>query len=293
MRTESEMSDLILGFAREDDRIRAVYMNGSRTNPNARRDLFQDYDIVYTVTATRPFLEDRAWLANFGEVAVMQEPDLGAVFGDVSDHDIRYAFLMQFEDGNRIDLTLQVTDETARTYQTDSLTVPLLDKDGLLPEIPAASDRDYLITKPDAFRFAGCCNEFWWVSPYVAKGLWRGETLYAMEHFDRYVRDMLLLMLTWEAGVRTDFTVSAGKCGKYLQPLLPQETWSRLMTTYALPADENAIWDALFAMGDLFRDTARFVADALGLVYNEDEDRRTTALLRDIRALRKDAVTLR
>ena len=293
MRTESEMFDLILGLAREDDRIRAVTMNGSRTNPNARRDLFQDYDIVYTVTATRPFLEDRAWLANFGEVAVMQEPDLGAVFGDVSDHDIRYAFLMQFEDGNRIDLTLQVPDETARTYQTDSLTVPLLDKDGLLPEIPAASDRDYLITKPDAFRFAGCCNEFWWVSPYVAKGLWRGETLYAMEHFDRYVRDMLLLMLTWEAGVRTDFTVSAGKCGKYLQPLLPQETWNRLMKTYAVPADEDAVWDALFAMGDLFRDTARFVSDALGLVYNEDEDRRTTALLRDIRALRKDAVTLR
>ena len=293
MRSETEMFDLILGFAREDDRIRAVYLNGSRANPHARKDLFQDYDIVYTVTATRPFLEDRTWLARFGEITVMQEPDLGAVFGDVSDHNVRYAFLMQFEDGNRIDLTLQIPEETARTYRTDSLTVPLLDKDGLLPEIPAATDRDYLITKPDAVRFAGCCNEFWWVSPYVAKGLWRGEILFAMEHFDRYVRDMLLRMLIWEAGVRTGFSVSAGKCGKYLQPLLPRETWNRMMKTYALPTDEAAVWDALFAMGDLFRDTARFVAESLGYVYNEDEDRRTTALLRDIRALPKEAVTLR
>ena len=46
MRTETEMMELILSVAKEDERIRAVYMNGSRTNPNAPKDLFQDYDIV-------------------------------------------------------------------------------------------------------------------------------------------------------------------------------------------------------------------------------------------------------
>ena len=35
MRTEKEMMELILSMAREDARIRAVYINGSRTNPNA------------------------------------------------------------------------------------------------------------------------------------------------------------------------------------------------------------------------------------------------------------------
>lgn len=47
MRTEKEMYDLILGTAQADDRIRGVYMGGSRTNPNAVPDLFQDYDVVY------------------------------------------------------------------------------------------------------------------------------------------------------------------------------------------------------------------------------------------------------
>ncbi|MGB4660040.1 MAG: aminoglycoside 6-adenylyltransferase [Mobilitalea sp.] len=47
MRTEKEMLDLISNIAQEDERIRAVIMNGSRTNPNVIRDIFQDYDIEY------------------------------------------------------------------------------------------------------------------------------------------------------------------------------------------------------------------------------------------------------
>ena len=42
MRTEQEMMDLIMDVAKKDERIRAVYMNGSRTNPNATKDIFQD-----------------------------------------------------------------------------------------------------------------------------------------------------------------------------------------------------------------------------------------------------------
>lgn len=47
MRNEKERFDLILGVAERDERIRAVYINGSRTNPNVPKDMFQDYDIVY------------------------------------------------------------------------------------------------------------------------------------------------------------------------------------------------------------------------------------------------------
>jgi len=40
MRTEKEMMELIMRTAKEDARIRAVYMNGSRINPNAPKDIF-------------------------------------------------------------------------------------------------------------------------------------------------------------------------------------------------------------------------------------------------------------
>ncbi len=58
MRTEQELYDLILAFARKDERIRVVAMNGSRANPNAPRDAFQDYDIVFLVTDMDSFLAD-------------------------------------------------------------------------------------------------------------------------------------------------------------------------------------------------------------------------------------------
>ena len=54
MRSESEMFDLILGTARDDERIRAVMMNGSRANPNAPKDFFQDYHIGYFVPDAAP-----------------------------------------------------------------------------------------------------------------------------------------------------------------------------------------------------------------------------------------------
>ena len=56
MRTEKEMFDLLISIAQSDERIRAVYLNGSRTNPNVPKDIFQDYDVVYVVTETKPFM---------------------------------------------------------------------------------------------------------------------------------------------------------------------------------------------------------------------------------------------
>jgi aminoglycoside 6-adenylyltransferase len=292
MRSEQEMFDLILGYAQNDSRIRAVYMNGSRTNPNAKKDIFQDYDIVYVVADTHPFIDDKSWLGVFGEVAVMQEPDDNVLYGEVNDRNERYAYLMQFEDGNRIDLSILAIRAAKDNFISDSQTLPLLDKDGLLPEIPPPSDKDYLIQRPDAVMYFNCCNEFWWVSPYIAKGLWRKEILFALEHLEKCVRPMLLMMLSWEAGIRTGFSVNAGKSHKYLERYLPPETWTCLLKTYP-EAGYQAVWDAVFEAGSLFRKTAGFVARELGFTYNADEDRRTTALLLDIRALPHDAVEIR
>jgi aminoglycoside 6-adenylyltransferase len=62
MRSESEILELILNTARRDERVRAVIMNGSRINPNAPKDFFQDYDVVYLVTEKDSFLADPSWI---------------------------------------------------------------------------------------------------------------------------------------------------------------------------------------------------------------------------------------
>lgn len=105
MRSEAEIYALLLETARADDRVLAVYMNGSRTNPHAPKDIFQDYDVVYVVRETRAFIEDRGWILRFGNILYMQYPD--EFPDDPSDKENHYGWLMQFGDGVRIDLTVQ------------------------------------------------------------------------------------------------------------------------------------------------------------------------------------------
>ena len=50
MRTEAEMLAVITSIAEHDPNIRAAYMEGSRINPNAPKDIFQDYDIEFIDT---------------------------------------------------------------------------------------------------------------------------------------------------------------------------------------------------------------------------------------------------
>jgi aminoglycoside 6-adenylyltransferase len=288
MRSEKEMLDLILDTAREDERIRAVVMNGSRANPRAPRDIFQDFDIVYFVSELESFLADHSWVDRFGERVIMQLPDLMA--DPPPANGFSFAYLMQFADGNRIDLTLYPVAELGR-LANDSLTVILLDKDSLFPDVPPPSDSDYLPKPPTAKAYADCCNEFWWVSPYVAKGLWREELPYAKHMLEVYVRDQLDKMLVWQIGIATDFSTSPGKLGKYFERCLDPDLWSMYERTYSDAGYESA-WEALFAMGKLFRLAAAKVARGSGFEYPRGDDERVSAYLRKIRALPRGATEI-
>ena len=285
MRSEQEMLALIVDTAKQDERIRAVIMNGSRANPNAPRDFFQDFDIVYVVTDVAPFKYNDEWIKRFGEIMIMQMPE------DMQDpppsQDGGFTYLMQFTDGNRIDLGIYALAKLDELGQ-DSLTLMLLDKDGRIGPLAQANESDYLPKPPTAKAFADCCNEFWWVCPYVAKGLWRGEILYAKHHLDRFVRDQLTKMINWYVGLRTQFSRNAGKFGKYLQQYLEPELWEMLQKTYSDAGYEHT-WEALYATCDLFRRLAIQVAEQSGFDYPHQDDERVSAHLKHVRCLPRNA----
>ncbi len=254
---------MILDVARNDDRIRAVVLNGSRANPEAQRDPFQDFDIVYLVTDVGPFRKNREWIRRFGELMILQTPE---DMGDPPPGQTGgYAYLMQFTDGIRIDLTIHPVAQAARVTR-DSLTLLLLDKDGTIGPLPPPSERDYLPVPPTAGQFKDCCNEFWWVCPYVAKGLWRRQLTYARHMLDQVMRNELMKMLTWHIGVRTGFSRNPGGFGKYFRRYLDPEQWQLLERTYANAGNEDT-WRALFAMCELFRKAALATAQHFGFEY--------------------------
>jgi aminoglycoside 6-adenylyltransferase len=288
MRSEQEMLELIVNTAQDDDRIRAVIMNGSRANPNAPRDIFQDFDILYLVTDVASFRDDPNWIERFGEIMILQMPE---AMGDPPPaNDGGFAYLMQFADGNRIDLGLFPIDKL-HELEEDSLSRLLLDKDGIFKPFAAPSDRDYLPRPPTAKAFEDCCNEFWWVCPYVAKGLWREELVYAKYMFDQVVREQLMKMLTWYVGIETQFSCNPGKFGKYLKQYLEPELWDMLQKTYA-DAGYDSTWDALFAMCALFRRIAIRVAEHFGFDYPHGDDERVSAHLEHVRLLPKNATEM-
>jgi aminoglycoside 6-adenylyltransferase len=204
--------------------------------------------------------------------------------------DGHYAYLMQFMDGNRIDLSFYTLNRVDVTTG-DSLSLVLLDKDNLLRELPPPSDAGYLPQPPTAKAFDDCCNEFWWLNPYVAKGLWRDELTYAKYIFDMYMREQLLKMLKWYYGVQTGFQKSPGKLGKYLKGQLDAELWALLEHTYS-DAQLDYIWEALFSMDDLFRQIATVVADHFKFNYPEQDDCRVSNYVRHVRSLSQHTTTI-
>jgi aminoglycoside 6-adenylyltransferase len=290
MRSEQEMLDLIITTAQNDERVRAVIMNGSRVNPNAPKDFFCDYDVIFVVSEKESFLADPGWIKVFGELMILQLPDEMADPPPNPADTNPYGYLMQFADGNRIDLGLLPVNKLDR-LEEDSLTLTLLDKDGILPKYPPPSDSSYLPKPPTAKQFFDCTNEFWWVSPYVAKGLWRREIVYAKQMLDLYVREQLMKMLIWYVGMQTGYQESPGKMGKYLEKYLEPELWQVLLQTYS-DGDYEHTWDALLAMGELFRRIALPVAAHFGFTYPYGDDERVSAHLRHVRTLPRDAMEM-
>ncbi|MBD1381839.1 aminoglycoside 6-adenylyltransferase [Metabacillus arenae] len=288
MRSEQEILDLVLDVAMRDKRIRAVGMNGSRVNPNVPKDPFRDYDIVYLVNDMQSFISDPNWIHVFGDRIILQTPENMAMFP--AELGGRFSYLMLFTDGNRIDLILAPIEEKDEYCKEDGLTVILMDKDNSLPLIPPPTDKEYWVKRPSAEFFADCCNEFWWVSTYVAKGLWRREILYAYDHLN-LVRSMLIKMVEWKVGIDTNFSLSIGKNGKYLDRYVDKPLWGKILMTYPSGDYENS-WNALFGMTDIFEQTAIYVSEKLNFEYRYEEAERVKKYLKHVQSLPSDAVSI-
>lgn len=289
MRSETEIKNLIINFAANDDRVRTVLLNGSRTNSNIQPDKLQDYDIVFIVTHFESFLSDHTWTNVFGKKLIWQLPNELTFEEDNKNKDetIGFAYLILFDDGNRIDLTLFPIQKFKTEFIHDSLTIVWLDKDNLLPQFPQPNDKDYHILKPTKKNFMDTCNEFWWVSTNVAKGLLRNEITYSKEMLETFVRPMFMKMIEWKIGNENDFSVSCGKAGKLMYKFLTKDDYARILQTYSDSDVENN-WKSLFIMTELFEQISTELSLKFNFLQNKEEQENTTNYLRHLYAEQKN-----
>jgi len=278
MRSPEEIKKLIIDFARSDERIRAVLLNGSRANSKISPDEYQDYDIVYVVDNIESFISDKGWTNVFGDKLIWQLPDEMVVGNEEPDGASQFSLLMIFTDANRIDLTLLSKTRIDINNKPDRLTIVWLDKDDMFSNIDLPNDSDHLVKQPTEKEFLDTCNEFWWVCTYVAKGLLRDELTYSKEMLETVVRPMFMNVVAWYIGVETDFSVSAGKAGRFMKGLLPAGLYDDILRTYSDHIIENN-WKALFLMMDIFGKLSRCLSGKLKFKYVASEEENVIAYL--------------
>ena len=256
MRTDQEMLELILKTA-ETLKVEAVAMSGSRTNPKAPKDEFQDYDVVYVVENLDELISDLSWIDQFGKRMIEQEVGLGH----------RRLYLLLFEDGNRIDLTLCPKEHMKEWVDSESIYTVLVDDKGLFAPYSPSPERYWtsLATETD---FKKSCNEFWWVSTYVVKGICRKQLIYATDHLYGICQQELLKVLAWQVA-RDREVVDIGKNYKYLFNYLPAEMekdFSSLLDFSSL----DKITQSLLATMELFHQEAQSLAQKMGFKYEKE-----------------------
>ena len=272
MRTPEEMFNLIKTVASQDQNILAVYYGGSRANPNIEPDIYQDFDVVFVVKQIAPYIKDHSFIEKFGEVLLLQEPDLMDARRGLMPFDFSksYAFLTLYKDGNRMDITLKTLEAANEELAQEKMDVILLDKNHYLKQIGQPTDEDYHNTIPDQANFDACENEFFWCLNNVIKGIARDELTYAHTMFDVYVKFQFYKMLDWMLAVKYQGKISSGKLGKFYKKYLSKEEYELLCQTFPA-ADYDSFWVALDSAIELFLQAARYIAENTDLSFSEKD----------------------
>ena len=254
MRTETEMLDVILQTA-QTLQVEAVAMSGSRTDTKAPKDEFQDYDVVYVVNDLDNLTSDLSWLNQFGKRLIEQYNVLGH----------RLLYLMLFEDGNRIDLTLCPKEHIKEWVDSEADYTVLKDEKGLFaPNSP--NPQRYWTSPASQTDFEKACNEFWWVSAYVVKGIRRKQLIYATDHLYGICQQELLKVLAWQVASDRG-RVNIGKNYKYLFNYLPAEKEKQFSNLLDFSSLEK-ITQSLFATMELFHQEVQSLAQKMGFDYD-------------------------
>ena len=256
MRTETEILNLLLQVAKTL-KVEAVALSGSRAEGQAPKDEFQDYDVVYVVDDLDTLTRDLAWLNQFGTRNIEQHNILGN----------RRLYLMLFEDGNRIDLTLCPKDHINEWVDSEAGFTVLVDEKGLFESYSPSPERFWIHPASNS-DFEKTCNEFWWVSTYVVKGICRKQLFYATDHLYGICQQELLKILAWQVASDRG-KIDIGKNYKYLFQYLPTEKekeFSALLDFASL----DKITQSLLATMQLFHQEAQYLAQKMGFKYEKE-----------------------
>ena len=279
----------IINWAMACEPIRAVLLTSTRAIPGSQVDALSDYDVILVLEDIKPFITDRSWLNDFGELLISYwDP----IYPN-RDHGIyQCGNVTQYASGLKIDFSLWPVSLLKEMIIAPSLPAELqagyrvlLDKDQLTQRMLPPSGKGYVPVQPTNEAFQLLINDFLSDAPFVAKCLWRDELMPARWCLDCDMKHIYLRqVLEWRVEMDHGWQLPVGNLGKGLKKHLPDHLWSALEKTFT-GSEITSNWQALEDTMELFRQVAREVGEHLGYPYPEESHARVMEYIRQIKCM--------
>jgi aminoglycoside 6-adenylyltransferase len=272
-----ELLAACLAWAQEQESIRAVIQVGSRARDTVPADEVSDLDLILFVTDPELYLADFGWLEAIEPVWIVIPSRTAG--GDPE-------LLVMFEGGYNADFVICAADvlrgAPRRNASDPALSRGarvLIDRDGRaakhIPEVFGPPIR----RAPTGAEFARVCDAFWYTAVYVARQIARGE-LWLAKVRDGTMKEQLLAMLEWHAGVQSHWHEDTWHTGRHIEEWVDPET--REQINYVFGAyDADSARDALVATVRIFRRVAPEAAAGLGHTYPAKTEVRCMGLIHE------------
>ncbi len=259
MRSAEDMMRRIRTFVDSDKRIRLALLNGSRADKQRRTDAFSDFDLACFVDDFSSFLHDLPDMGIFGETLIVHTSnDMLYLPDDSSD-----VFMVQslYQDGHRIDFAFRPLAVLEKHLEGEPKSLVVTDKDNRLSRASYSGTTDFRMTIPSEKMFQSALNTFWWLVPYVVKGLIRREWFYAERHL-RLLRDIALDLLCWEVTLKKP-SFNPGSAMRHASGALNDDDLQTMLKAQKNHS-ENAMWQSLHELCVMVLKRSETLAESLG-----------------------------
>lgn len=275
MRDSSQIMDIVLTSAKEEPDIRAVFQTGSRVNPNVKRDIYQDYDIIYCVKDPEIFINREDFLEKFGEriFTYFLGPEKEEVGG------ASFVWTLLLVDGVRIDLSFYPISKISSLIIENTLINLLMDKDNIIKELPISSDISYRIDRPTKNIFENKCREFFYYSLDIVPYLIRGDMVGSYKVY-QHIISTLNIVLGWLIAEEKEYKINLGKNNRFILENI-EENFKKAYLRLYQAVDRESYFVALLEALALFRKFGLTLAERLGYNYPKNLDVSMTRYIRE------------
>jgi aminoglycoside 6-adenylyltransferase len=257
-----------LDYCQKNDKILAVYLEGSRVYAEKYIDDFSDYDFLVIVSDIESFVADDDFLSNFGEILIMQKPsDSFASHYNYGSKE-PYTYLVQYASLERIDLNFVDVSNCLKYIDKSEPMIEILNK-GKTSFVEVSNDiKVFNLKKPSEKEYFDCVNEFYWISLYVKKALNRKEYINAIKIYNDYYIKMLMRMIGFRIGFDKDYSVSLGKNYRFIKNYLKLEEYDFIKSLFYVSSVKD-LEEKLIKAIEWFEINSKKVSSLLDFEYTD------------------------